>query len=48
MPTTRTLRILVDTKLSVLNQKGTAVAPGKLDDTIAIIGQPVTYKLTVE
>jgi hypothetical protein len=48
VPTTQSLRILLDTKLNVLNQKGTAVVPGKPDDTIAVSGQPVTYKLTVQ
>jgi hypothetical protein len=48
VPKTRSLRLLLDTKLSVLNQAGTAVTSGKLDDTIAISGQPVNYNLTVQ
>jgi hypothetical protein len=47
VPATRSLRILLDTKLNVLNQKNTAMAPGKLDDTITVSGQPMNYTLTV-
>ena len=48
VPATRSMRILLDTKLNVLNQKSTAMAPGKLDDTIAVSGQPMNYTMTVQ
>jgi hypothetical protein len=48
VPATRALRMLLDTKLSVINQKSSAaVATGKPDDAIVISGQPVTYNLTI-
>ena len=48
VPKNGAFRILLDTKLTVLNQAQTAIAPSKLGDTITISGQPVTYNLTVQ
>jgi hypothetical protein len=48
VPSTGSFRLLVDSQLNVLNQKGTAVAAGTPGDTIVVSGQPVTYNLTVQ
>jgi len=48
VPKTRAVRLLLDTKLNVLNQSQSAAYPGKLNDTITVSGQPVTYSLTVQ
>jgi hypothetical protein len=48
VPATGSFRLLVDSKLSVLNQNNAIAADGKLDDTIVISGKPVTYSLTVQ
>jgi hypothetical protein len=48
VPKTALLRLLLDTKLSVMNQASTPVAAGSAGTTIAISGQPVTYSLTVQ
>ena len=48
VPKSGALRILLDTKLTVLNQAQAAIATGKLGDTISVSGQPVTYNLTVQ
>jgi hypothetical protein len=48
VPKTRAVRLLLDTKLNVLNQTQSAALPGKLGDTITVSGQPVTYNLTVQ
>jgi hypothetical protein len=48
VPAARAVRLLVDTKLMVLNQAQTTVAADRLDDTIATsAGQPTTYKITI-
>ena len=48
VPKTASLQLLLDTKLSVLNQTQTAVLPGHASGAINISGQPVTYSLTVQ
>jgi hypothetical protein len=48
VPKTSSLRLLLDTKLNVVNQAQSAVLGGNADDTIAISGQAVTYNLTVQ
>jgi len=48
VPAARAVRLLVDTKLTVLNQSQTSIAADRLDDTITITtGQPMTYRMTV-
>jgi hypothetical protein len=48
VPTSRAVRLLLDTKLNVMNQAATAVTAGKLNDTISVSSQPTTYRLTVQ
>lgn len=47
VPSTRSLRLLLDTKLTVVNQSNTTMAGGAPNNTIPVSGQPITYKLTV-
>ena len=47
VPKSRAVRLLLDTKLTVLNQTNTAAAPGKPGDSIPVSDQPLTYNLTV-
>jgi hypothetical protein len=47
VPASRSLQILLDTKLNVLNQKSTAMVAGKPNDTIAVSEQPMSYTMTV-
>lgn len=47
VPVSRSMRLLYDTKLTVLNQQNAAVVPDKLADTVTVSGQPVNYQLTV-
>jgi hypothetical protein len=48
VPKSAALRILLDTRLTVLNQAQVAMAVGNSGATIAMSGQPVTYNLTVQ
>jgi hypothetical protein len=48
VPKSGAFGILLDTKLTVLNQAQSAAVAGKLGDTITTSGQPVTYNLTVQ
>ncbi len=48
VPKGRSYRLLVDTKLNVLNQSSKPVTPGALDETIAVAAAPLTYNLTVK
>lgn len=48
VPKSRAVRLLLDTKLNVLNQTQAAAVPGRLGDTITLSEQPVTYSLTVQ
>jgi len=48
VPKTRALRLLLDTKLTVVNQTSGPTLPGKVGETIAISDQPLTYSLTVQ
>jgi hypothetical protein len=48
VPKVRTVRLLVDTKLSVVNSSHATLASASAGDTIAVNGQPVTYSLTVQ
>jgi hypothetical protein len=48
VPAARAVRLLVDTKLTVINQAQTSIAADRLDDTISTTGgQPMTYRMTV-
>jgi hypothetical protein len=48
VPQSGAFRMLLDTKLTVVDQAQTAIVPGKLTDTVSISQQPVTYNLTVQ
>jgi hypothetical protein len=48
VPASRTLRLLLDTKLTVQNQGQGTVRAGKLDDTIAVGSGPMTYEMSVQ
>ena len=48
VPKGRSYRLLVDTKLNVLNESLKPVTSGALDDTIAVAAAPSAYNLTMK